>query len=306
MEVTALLRSLLLLLLVTFSCSQTHGTDFPQVDPDRQQHFEGDTLTVSCEGLNGLMGWRVMKRIKGNAGPCAANWETSTGSCTVEGAAAEYDSGEYWCEMGGQQRSNTVNVTVTGGSVVLESPVHPVMQGDNVTLSCMTKQMSSSFITEFYKDGFSIGRSLTGIISSQNLSRFGDGFYKCSISDVGESPESWLSVRVIPVVLESPDLPVMEGEAVTLHCKNKVTANVTADFYKDGHFIGSSSTGNMSIHSVSKSHQGQYKCIILGVGESQERWLSVRENTPKEAPVLIYLLIKTVCTSLSAMLLLLL
>uniref|UniRef100_A0AAQ5ZVI6 Ig-like domain-containing protein n=1 Tax=Amphiprion ocellaris TaxID=80972 RepID=A0AAQ5ZVI6_AMPOC len=140
------------------------------------------------------MGWRVMKRIKGNAGPCAANWETSTGSCTVEGAAAEYDSGEYWCEMGGQQRSNTVNVTVTGGSVVLESPVHPVMQGDNVTLSCRTKETSSSFMAEFYKDGVSIGKSSTGTITSPNLSRFDEGFYKCSISDVGESPQSWLSV----------------------------------------------------------------------------------------------------------------
>lgn len=38
---------------------------------------------------------------------------TSTLNCTI-GYPYKSDSGEYWCEGGGGERSNTVNITVTG------------------------------------------------------------------------------------------------------------------------------------------------------------------------------------------------
>ena len=79
------------------------------------------------------------------------------------------------------------------------------------------------------------------------------------------------------MILDSPVLPVMEGNKVTLRCRNKMaSSNLTADFYKDGLLVGSSSTGEMIIHSVSKSDEGLYKCLISDGGESPERWLAVR------------------------------
>ncbi len=72
-------------------------------------------------------------------------------------------------------------------------------------------------------------------------------------------------------------VPVMEGNKVTLSCRNKTTSpHLPADFYKDGLLMGSSSTGEMTIHSVSKSDEGLYKCNISDVGESPESWLAVR------------------------------
>eukprot|EP00064_Thunnus_orientalis_P020778 superscaffoldBa00005910_g20926 len=78
------------------------------------------------------------------------------------------------------------------------------------------------------------------------------------------------------VILESPALPVMERDDATLHCRNKTTSNFIADFFKDGNLIRSSSAGNMTIHSVSKSNEGLYKFNISGAGESPESWLTVR------------------------------
>ena len=79
------------------------------------------------------------------------------------------------------------------------------------------------------------------------------------------------------VILESPVLPVMEGEDVTLSCREKTTSfNLTADFYKDGLHVGRGSTGTLTIHSVSKSDEGLYKCNISGAGESPESRLAVR------------------------------
>lgn len=79
------------------------------------------------------------------------------------------------------------------------------------------------------------------------------------------------------MILESLVHPVQEGEAATLRCITLVNGfNATAGFYKDGVLIGTSSTGNITIHSVSKAHEGLYKCNISGVGESSSSWLAVR------------------------------
>ena len=79
-----------------------------------------------------------------------------------------------------------------------------------------------------------------------------------------------------------PALPAMEGSDVALHCwsKNEATHKPSSvrpsDFYKDGSLIRSQSTGQMTIHSVSKSDEGLYKCNISGLGESPESWMQVR------------------------------
>lgn len=80
--------------------------------------------------------------------------------------------------------------------MILESPVHPLQEGDAATLCCMVKQ--TSFINlpaEFYKDGLLIRNSSTGIMTILKVSKSDEGFYKCTISGSGESPDSWLSVK---------------------------------------------------------------------------------------------------------------
>ncbi|XP_030608869.1 Fc receptor-like protein 5 [Archocentrus centrarchus] len=185
----------LLVTVVEFSDSQTHNSAFPRVDPSRQQFFRLETITISCEGLHGFNGWRVMKKINGDIRTCISTWESSTGPCEITNAYPSSDSGEYWCEMGGLQRSNSVNITVTDGSVILESPVAPVKEGDNVIVYCRKKQTESSFTAEFYKNGVSIGSSSAGTIIMPSVSKSFEGLYKCSISEKEESPGSWLIVN---------------------------------------------------------------------------------------------------------------
>ncbi|XP_044040158.1 basement membrane-specific heparan sulfate proteoglycan core protein-like isoform X1 [Siniperca chuatsi] len=89
------------------------------------------------------------------------------------------------------------------------------------------------------------------------------------------------------VILESPVLPVMEGDDVTLSCRCKVTTSacdLKADFYKDGLPVGTSSTRNMTIRSVSRCDEGLYKCNVLGFGESPESWLTVRAPPAGQDP----------------------
>ncbi|XP_026016400.1 low affinity immunoglobulin gamma Fc region receptor III-like [Astatotilapia calliptera] len=180
--------------LAEFSDSQTHNSGFPEVVPNRQQFFELESIKISCEGLRGLTGWRVMKKINGDLRTCAPTWDRATGPCNISNAYPKTDSGEYWCEMGRTQRSNSVNITVTDGPVILESPAYPLLEGDNVTLLCKKKHAHPNFTAEFYKNGAFIGISSTGKMMNPIVSKSDEGFYKCGISKTEESPESWLAV----------------------------------------------------------------------------------------------------------------
>uniref|UniRef100_A0AAX7VBY1 Ig-like domain-containing protein n=2 Tax=Astatotilapia calliptera TaxID=8154 RepID=A0AAX7VBY1_ASTCA len=104
------------------------------------------------------------------------------------------DSGEFICETGGGEKSNIINITVTAGPVILESPAVPVMEGEAVTLSCRNKTTSSNFTADFYKDGNLIRKSSTGYMTIGRVLYSHEGLYKCSISGAGESPVSWLNV----------------------------------------------------------------------------------------------------------------
>ncbi|XP_060885001.1 low affinity immunoglobulin gamma Fc region receptor II-b-like [Labrus mixtus] len=103
-----------------------------------------------------------------------------------------------------------------------------------------------------------------------------NGQYWCESGDRKTSDIVYITVTAGPVILESP-ISVVEGEDVTLRCRNKTTSpNLSADFYKDGRLIGRSSTENMTIPGVTKRDEGLYKCTISGGGESAESRMTVQ------------------------------
>ncbi|XP_059210505.1 Fc receptor-like B, partial [Centropristis striata] len=174
------------------SCAQKH--DAARIVPSRLQLFEYESVSFKCESLNGSAGWEVVRIVNGEFTTCADKWRKSSGSLCAVRHAYQSDSGEYWCQTGGGGSSNRVNISVTAGPVVLESPAVPVVEGDQVTLSCRT-QTTSSNRTDFYKDGLLFISSSTGNTTIHRVSKSDEGLYKCSISDGGESPESWITVK---------------------------------------------------------------------------------------------------------------
>ncbi|XP_029932743.1 Fc receptor-like protein 5 [Myripristis murdjan] len=203
MEVTAVCLTLVMNVLMLLVAQIQHGYNAQKgdaallhIDPNRLQLFRYEPVSVSCEEFEGSSGWRVMRTIKGEIKACSTNQETSReSSCSINNAYSA-DGGEYWCENERGERSHAVNITVTDGSVVLESPVLPVMEGSDVTLRCKAKTTPSNLTADFYKDGFLFGNGSTGEMTIHSVSKSDEGFYKCSISDSEESPESWLAVRV--------------------------------------------------------------------------------------------------------------
>ncbi|CAI5661084.1 unnamed protein product [Oreochromis niloticus] len=251
------------------------GAIFPHIVPNRLQFFEYESVSVHCEVDNNITEWSVKwksHKIK-NAS------HTSTSPCKIY-PIFESHSGEYWCETEDGIKSEALNITITAGFVILETPTHPVMEGNEVILNCKNKKTQSEHITDFYKDGVSLGTWNQSSMTIKNVSKSDEGLYKCSIDGAGESPESWLAVikqsKAGFVILEIPTHPVKEGNEVTLNCKNKETQSEhITDFYKDGVSLGTWNQSSMTIKNVSKSDEGLYKCSIDGAGESPESWLAV-------------------------------
>ncbi|XP_074480151.1 Fc receptor-like protein 5 [Sebastes fasciatus] len=178
-----------------------------RVLPNRSQFFQYESISLRCEQRGMSSEWRVKKNTSIYINEeCLISWErTHESHCFIDDLYPS-DTGVYWCESVAGECSDAVSITVNAGSVILESPVLPVMEGDDVTLSCRTKTTSSNLTADFYKDGLLIGSSSTGNMTIHSVSWSDEGLYKCDVSGVGGSPESWLTVRGSP---NPPDSPVL-------------------------------------------------------------------------------------------------
>ncbi|XP_078137873.1 sialoadhesin-like, partial [Centroberyx gerrardi] len=175
------------------------------VSPSTSQFFPGEFLSLSCEeDDDSSAGWTVRRTTTtGVTSGCGNKWGKSAGSSCNINYIFQWDSGVYWCQSGEGATSNTVNITVTDGAVILQSPVLPVMEGAAVTLNCTTKT-PSNLPADFYKDGSLIRTESTGQMTIHHVSKSDEGLYKCHLSGPGESPLSWLAVRAPPTATAPP------------------------------------------------------------------------------------------------------
>ncbi|XP_014834234.1 PREDICTED: sialoadhesin-like [Poecilia mexicana] len=164
------------------------------VNPDRVQHFRSESVTLSCEGNSAE--WRVMRVTEiGYLSDCSDSGKMSGSTCTIN--MNQSDSGVYWCESGSGEFSNAVNITVQDikNNVILLSPVHPVTEGDPVTLSCRDKKQQLLSKVFFYHNDKLLHNDSRGELNISAVSKSDEGFYKCQHSGK-DSPRSWMSVRV--------------------------------------------------------------------------------------------------------------
>uniref|UniRef100_A0A671TN96 Ig-like domain-containing protein n=1 Tax=Sparus aurata TaxID=8175 RepID=A0A671TN96_SPAAU len=90
--------------------SDIHSSASLTVSPDRAQHFNSDSVSLSCEGNSAE--WRVMRSSSEERYPLDCTiWGTMNGStCNIN--TDRTSDAVYWCESGSGEFSNAVNITV--------------------------------------------------------------------------------------------------------------------------------------------------------------------------------------------------
>ncbi|XP_014039264.1 Fc receptor-like protein 5 [Salmo salar] len=247
-----------------------------RVLPDRSQFFEYESLIVSCEVQGNSAGWTQKRYTStGKISACGTDWGKQQGfSCIVSLILS--DSGVYWCESGSGVHSNTVNITVHAGAVILESPALHVTEGRSVTLRCRhrkDKEMKvtpSDLTADFYKDGSLVRTETTGEMTIPAVSKSDEGLYKCSTSE-GESPERLMTLTVLsplPVSLSvRPNRSqFFEYESLIVSCEVQGnSAGWTLKRY--------TSTGKISACGTDWGKQQGFSCIVsLILSDSGVYW----------------------------------
>ncbi|XP_074480631.1 Fc receptor-like protein 5 [Sebastes fasciatus] len=178
-----------------------HSAASLTVSPDRAQHFDKQSVSLSCEGNSTK--WRVMWFSGSGYLNSCTSWGTMTGStCNID---RSWHSGVYWCESETGQFSNAVNITIQYFDTILVSPVHPVAEGHPVTLGCKLKTEKVLHDVDFYKNDKLIKNHTNGELIITAVSKSDEGFYKCKGKESPEgrwswtSQESWMSVKHVPV-----------------------------------------------------------------------------------------------------------
>ncbi|KAB5579079.1 hypothetical protein PHYPO_G00190610 [Pangasianodon hypophthalmus] len=164
------------------------------VSPSRTQHFTADSLSLSCEDQSDSTGWTVRGYTHSEAlFDCSS---VSGSTCNISSLSTSH-TGVYWCQSESGGRSNSVNITVHNGDVILDSPVHPVTEGNPLTLRCLYRNTKNSHSgVDFCKNDSILQSQTTGEMTIHTVSKSDEGFYHCKLPERGESPKSWVSVRV--------------------------------------------------------------------------------------------------------------
>uniref|UniRef100_A0A8C9X966 Ig-like domain-containing protein n=1 Tax=Sander lucioperca TaxID=283035 RepID=A0A8C9X966_SANLU len=181
------------------------------VSPDRSQHFNQESLSLSCEGDS--TEWRVKKfsEHSSTVSSCSSLGKMNGSTCNID---RFWISGVYWCESETGQISNAVNITIQYGDIILVSPVLPVAEGHSVTLGCKLKTENVLYNVDFYKNDKLIQNNTQGELTISAVSKSDEGFYKC---EGNESPgrwsqtseESWMSVKPASRSEEISPFPVL-------------------------------------------------------------------------------------------------
>ncbi|KAF5890150.1 Fc receptor-like protein 5 isoform X1, partial [Clarias magur] len=163
------------------------------ISPSRTQHFTADSLSLSCEDQRDSTGWTVRGYTHSET---LYNCSSVSGfTCNISSLSTSH-TGVYWCQSASGECGHSLNITVHSGDVILESPVHPVPEGNALTLRCLYRNTKiSDSGADFYKDDSVLQKQTTGEMTISSVSKSDEGFYHCTHPERGESPKSWVSVR---------------------------------------------------------------------------------------------------------------
>uniref|UniRef100_A0A8C6WN72 Ig-like domain-containing protein n=1 Tax=Neogobius melanostomus TaxID=47308 RepID=A0A8C6WN72_9GOBI len=176
-----------------------------RVEPNRVQFFQYETVSLSCGDQTEDPQWTIVRNTSKHKNQRNS---MNKSSWFFNGNIYYRDTGVYWCQSEEGECGAAINITVTGGDVILESPVLPVTEGERVTLRCIANPnepaleetfdpnepaLEETFdpnepaleegTFDFFKDSLWIRNSSSGNLTLSNVSVLDSGTYMCRYAE---------------------------------------------------------------------------------------------------------------------------
>ncbi|CAM4462723.1 unnamed protein product [Leuciscus chuanchicus] len=233
-------------------------TDLQVESPERVT--EGDSVNLRCKSSCALTDRATFIWYR-NSQPLTERRDRNN-ELLLQSVRRE-DSDRYSCAVDGHTHiSPAVQLNVMLKPVISISPSGVIVEGDSVTLNCISDSNPPAEIS-WIKGGTIVGSGR--IYNISKISSDDSGEYKCkSINEHGEkySDNVTLNVMYSPrnvSVLMSGSGVIVEGDSVTLNCisdSNPPALNFS--WFKGRTFVGSGRIYNIS--KISSDDSGEYKC----------------------------------------------
>ncbi|XP_050957482.1 B-cell receptor CD22-like isoform X2 [Labeo rohita] len=179
------------------------------------------------------------------------------------------DAGRYSCALHGHTYiSPAVYLSVTyppSNVSVSISPSGEIVEGDSVTLICISDSNPPALNFSWFRGGMFVGSGR--IYSISKISSDHSGEYKCMpISEHGEKYSDAVTLNVMypprsVSVSISPSGEIVEGDSVTLICISDSNPPAKINWFKGETFVGSGRV--YSISKINSDHSGEYKCKCI-------------------------------------------
>ncbi|CAM4463342.1 unnamed protein product [Leuciscus chuanchicus] len=173
------------------------------------------------------------------------------------------DSGRYSCAVDGHTHiSPAVQLNVMLKPVISISPSGVIVEGDSVTLNCISDSNPPALNFSWFKGGTIVGSGR--IFNISKISSGDSGEYKCkSINEHGEKYSDTVTLNIMHPprnvsVLMSGSGVIVEGDSVTLNCISDSNPPAEISWIKGGTIVGSGRI--FSISKISSDDSGEYKC----------------------------------------------
>uniref|UniRef100_A0AAY5K5F1 Ig-like domain-containing protein n=1 Tax=Esox lucius TaxID=8010 RepID=A0AAY5K5F1_ESOLU len=254
----------------------------------------GGSVNLSCVVEPLSPGWRFSwykKDKQLNSAQLLPDSDRGVGGTYSLSPVGRNHTGEYRCR--GERRDRVLKTELSKSQFLwVEDHSHPAslivtpdrsqhFKYESVSVSCEVQGNSTGWRLKRYKNNEGMS-DLSADIGSLTVYLHDTGVYWCESESGEHSNAVNITVADSDLILESPALPVTEGESVTMRCRyQKTPFNFRADFYKGGSLIRNETTGEMTISAVSKSDEGLYKCEHQGKKDSPASWLTVRGIGPR-------------------------
>ncbi|CAM4462519.1 unnamed protein product [Leuciscus chuanchicus] len=236
-------------------------TDLQVESPERVT--EGDSVNLRCKSSCALTDRATFIWYR-NSQPLTERRDRNN-ELLLQSVRRE-DSGRYSCAVDGHTHISPevqLNVMYPPRSVsVLISGSGVIVEGDSVTLNCISDSNPPALNFSWFKGGTIVGSGR--IYNISKISSDDSGEYKCkSINEHGEKYSDAVTLNVMysprsVSVSISPSGVIVEGDSVTLNCISDSNPPAEISWIKGGTILQSGET--YSITNIKSESSGDYRC----------------------------------------------